>query len=359
MRPLPKLEGMTEQVLWGLYENMLRLRRIEERLMVEYRVANEMKCPVHFIIGQEAVSSALKMLLRPQDHMFAHHRSHGYYFAKGAPLKELVAELFGKSTGANGGLAGSQEISHPPSRFHSGAILTGASSIAAGVATAIQMSGTSDIAVAGFGEAATEEGAFWEAVTYAAAKKLPLVYVCENNLYSMYSLQLERQARDNIAERVSTFGMHSEAHFGNDVTLAYQTLQRAFERARVGGGPVFLEFYTYRWTAHVGPESDDFVDYRMKGAADFWKSHCPVHLMETAMEKSGCLKPGKKKVFLDEVDREIDEALAYAKSSPFPAPDSYLAKNMSAEPPLAADLLPEGSLESFDGYQPDAILAPY
>lgn len=309
---------MTEQVLWGLYENMLRLRRIEERLMVEYRVANEMKCPVHFIIGQEAVSSALKMLLRPQDHMFAHHRSHGYYFAKGAPLKELVAELFGKSTGANGGLAGSQEISHPPSRFHSGAILTGASSIAAGVATAIQMSGTSDIAVAGFGEAATEEGAFWEAVTYAAAKKLPLVYVCENNLYSMYSLQLERQARDNIAERVSTFGMHSEAHFGNDVALAYQTLQRAFERARIGGGPVFLEFYTYRWTAHVGPESDDFVDYRMKGAADFWKSHCPVHLMETAMEKSGCLKPEKKRSFWMRSIVKLTKLWLMQNQAPFP-----------------------------------------
>src|SRR5258706_1576142 len=156
--------GIPVDVLLALYRQMLRLRRIEESLLQEYHPADEMRCPIHFCIGQESVPAALSLLMEPEDYLFSHHRSHGYYFAKGAPLGELFAEIYGKDTGANGGHAGSQDISHHESRFYSGAILSGAVSIAVGAAYGLQLKNTRQIAISGFGEGATDEGAFWEAM---------------------------------------------------------------------------------------------------------------------------------------------------------------------------------------------------
>src|SRR5207245_876061 len=156
-----------------------RLRLCEEALAREYHPADEMRCPVHFCVGQEAVPAALSLLLAPADYLFSHHRSHGYYLAKNAPMEALFAELYGKIAGANGGVAGSQDISYPERNFYSGAILSGATAISTGAALAFQYKKTNQVAVAGFGEAATDEGIFWETVNYAAVAKLPIVFVCE------------------------------------------------------------------------------------------------------------------------------------------------------------------------------------
>ena len=357
--PATGTQSLSPEILKSLYRSMVRLRRFEERLMKEYRVAEEMKCPIHFVIGQEAVSSALSLLIKREDHLFSHHRSHGYYIAKGAPLRDLVAELFGRATGANGGLAGSQEISHPAFNFHSGAILTGASSIATGVALASQLDQKQTIAFAGFGEAATEEGVFWEAINFAAARKLPLIYICENNLYSMFSLQNERQALDNIHERVASFGMKSEVCFGNDAPLAYRTLERAIDRAKKGEGPTFIEFYTYRLNAHVGPESDDYLGYRKPGAAEFWQKHCSLNALKEVLVKEAIWCDQWNETLLKEIDLEIQEAIDFARGSDWPIPDSYRQKNYCSETPEADRLLQEAPREAFDSYQKDAILAPY
>jgi TPP-dependent pyruvate/acetoin dehydrogenase alpha subunit len=210
----------------SLLRQMLRLRRIEEALVAEYHPADEMRCPVHFCIGQESAPAALSLLIRPDDYVFSHHRSHGYYFARQAPMEELFAEIYGKSTGASGGRAGSQDISHSDSHFYSGAILAGAVSIAAGAAFGLMTKGTDAVAVSGFGEAATDEGAFWEVLNYAGYKKLPLLLVCENNRYSTYSDQLKRHASDNISERARAFGVRATQVFGNDVAEMYRPRPR-------------------------------------------------------------------------------------------------------------------------------------
>src|ERR1051326_3762472 len=329
-----KLDGIEPAVSLMLYRNMVRLRRCEESLMREYRVAEEMKCPVHFTLGQEAVPAALASCLGPHDYLFSHHRCHGYFLAKGAPMRALFAELFGRETGANGGLAGSQEISHPPSNFHSGAILSGALSIAAGSALAFQLKRTPQIAVAGFGEAATEEGIFWEAINYASVRKLPLVYVCENNRYSMYSHQLKRQPADDIHSRVAAFGVRTYSVFGNDTVAAYRALQEATHFAREGKGPCFLEFYTYRWNAHVGPESDDHSNYRPVSELEFWKANCPIGLLEKELSTKGQLTPPRKQTIIEEVDREIADAFQFARSSPFPRATDLGPLNRSPGSPL-------------------------
>src|SRR6266567_1247521 len=200
------LAGVAPETLRSLYRQMLRLRRTEEALLNEYHPADEMRCPIHFCVGQEAVPAALSLVVELEDYLFSHHRSHGYYFAKSSPLRELFAEIYGKETGANSGQAGSQDISHQGSRFYSGAILAGAISIAVGAAHGLQFKKSRQISIAGFGEGATDEGAFWEAINYAGVRKLPVLFICENNRYATYSDQLKRQNSDNICERVIPFG---------------------------------------------------------------------------------------------------------------------------------------------------------
>jgi TPP-dependent pyruvate/acetoin dehydrogenase alpha subunit len=335
----------------GLYRFMLRLRLCEEALAREYHPADEMRCPVHFCVGQEAVPAALSALLRGDDYLYCHHRSHGYYLAKNAPMDALFAELYGKSTGANGGLAGSQDISYPANRFYSGAILAGATAIAAGTALALQMGRTPLVSVAGFGESATDEGIFWETVNYAALARLPIVFVCENNNYSVFSPQLKRTLLDNISERVRSFGMASTAIFGNDAMQVYRTLKDAVGRARRGEGPTLVEAYTYRWSGHYGPASDDLVGYRAAEDLEAWKRNCPIALLRQAMEAAGLLTDAETSTLTKKYEEEIAAAFRFAKSSPFPAAPDWHPLNFATATPEADRLLADVEVGEFDAHQ--------
>ena len=346
-----RIDDAELEVAVRLYRFMLRLRMCEEALAREYHPADEMRCPVHFCVGQEAVPAALSVLLRDSDHLFSHHRSHGYYLAKAAPMDAMFAELYGKQTGANGGLAGSQDISYPSKRFYSGAILAGATAIAVGAALGLRQNESSDVAVAGFGESATDEGVFWESVNYAALSKLPVVFVCENNNYSVFSPQLKRQARDNLSERVEKFGMKSKAIFGNDVIQVHRALSEAIERARRGDGPSFVEAYTYRWSGHYGPESDDLVGYRDPSEISAWKLNCPIALLETELMARGLIRPDEREILANGIRAEIDESFRYAKSSPFPDVADWASLNLSPESPMADRLLAELEIADFDANQ--------
>jgi pyruvate dehydrogenase E1 component alpha subunit len=345
------LKGLGRESATALYKFMLRLRRCEEALAAEYHPADEMRCPVHFCIGQEAVPAALSVVLREDDYLFSHHRSHGYYLAKGAPMSALFAELYGKSTGANGGRAGSQDISYPQRNFHSGAILAGAIGVATGAALAIQLSKGKQVAVAGFGESACDEGVFWETIAYAALRKLPVVYVCENNNYSVFSPQLKRQVADNLSERVSTFGVRSVPLFGNDVVQVRDVIEEAVKAARAGKGPTFIEAYTYRWSGHYGPASDDLVGYRPQQDLDAWKENCPLALLENALTGQKWLSASDKRAMLDAVDREIVESFRFAKESPFPSDSDWAPMNLSPVSPLADRLLADIDTHRFDENQ--------
>lgn len=335
----------------ALHGFMLRLRLCEEALAREYHPADEMRCPVHFCVGQEAVPAALSLILRDEDYLFSHHRSHGYYLAKKAPMDALFAELYGKSTGANGGLAGSQDISFPASNFYSGAILAGATAISAGAALGFQLKGTRQLAVAGFGESATDEGIFWEAVNYAALAKLPVVFVCENNNYSVFSPQTKRQAKDNLSERVAAFGMRSTALFGNDAMEVHRVLSREIERARAGEGPAFVEAYTYRWSGHYGPESDDLVGYRDASEVQAWKSNCPIALLEEAMQAANLWDAAAREKIVAQVQAEVDASFRFAKSSPFPEVPDWASLNSNPDSPMADKFLAEVELAEFDAQQ--------
>jgi len=346
-----RIDKGEEKVARSLHAFMLRLRMCEEALAREYHPADEMRCPVHFCVGQEAVPAALSLALRDEDYLYCHHRSHGYYLAKHAPMNALFAELYGKATGANGGLAGSQDISYPAHRFYSGAVLAGAAAISAGSALAAKLQGHRQVVVSGFGEAATDEGIFWETVNYAALAKLPVVLVCENNKYSVFSPQLARSVQDNISERVAAFGLPVATIFGNDAMLANRTLAAAFERARNGGGPSFIEAYTYRWSGHYGPAPDDPVGYREPGELDAWKRNCPIDLLEREMRSKGLLDDAAKRSLVAGIEAEIAEAFRFARTSPFPAKPDWSDLNWSKATPEADRLLAEVDLAEFDAHQ--------
>jgi len=345
------LERVDKATAVALFRFMLRLRRCEEALAAEYHPADEMRCPVHFCIGQEAVPAALSVVLRDEDYLFSHHRSHGYYLAKGAPMAAMFAELYGKSTGANGGRAGSQDISYPLRNFHSGAILAGAIALATGAALASQLAKDKRVALAGFGESACDEGIFWETISYAALRKLPVVYICENNNYSVFSPQLKRQVADNLSERVSTFGVRSVPIFGNDVVGVRAAIAEAVDAARSCKGPTFIEAYTYRWSGHYGPASDDLVGYRPQADLDAWKDNCPIALLEEAMRKRNWFTDAEKRAILETIDREIAESFRFAKESPFPDDTNWAPMNLSTDSPLADRLLVEIDVHRFDENQ--------
>jgi pyruvate dehydrogenase E1 component alpha subunit len=346
-----RLEDGEAQIAKQLYRFMLRLRMCEEALASEYHPADEMRCPVHFCVGQEAAPAALSLLMREEDYLYCHHRSHGYFLAKGAPMEALFAELYGKSTGANAGLAGSQDISYAQRRFYSGAILAGATAIAAGTALALQMARSGLVSVAGFGESATDEGIFWETINYAALAKLPIVFVCENNNYSVFSPQLKRSPIDNISERVASFGVAAKPIFGNDAMLVHRTIRDAVERARAGEGPTFVEAYTYRWSGHYGPASDDLVGYRPAEDLEAWKLNCPIELLRQALREHGWLSEADDQAWTKENEREISSCFAFAKSSPFPTAPDWKSLNLSSATPRADKLLADLDVAEFDASQ--------
>jgi TPP-dependent pyruvate/acetoin dehydrogenase alpha subunit len=353
------LEDMEPGVARTLYRQMLRLRRTEEALMAEYHPAEEMRCPIHFCIGQESIPASLSALIGADDYVFSHHRSHGYFFAKGSPLRELFAEIYGRQTGADGGLAGSQDISHSATHFYSGAILAGAVSIAVGAAFGFKYRKTPQIAVSGFGEGATDEGAFWEAMNYSGKERLPVLFIVENNRYATFSDQLKRQASDNIVERVRTFGVRACKIFGNDAPLAYRTLKAEISRVRAGDGPALVEAYTYRWNSHVGPEDDGANNYRAAGEMAFWRDNCPIVLLGEKLREARLLDDAAHAAMESEIAAEIALNFRFAKEGPFPTDTNWHRMNYRDASPVADRLLGTAEGGLFDQNQAEAKLGPY
>ena len=214
-------------------------------------------------------------------------------------MKKLFAELYGKVDGANGGIAGSQDISYPQNNFYSGAILAGSISIAVGAALANNLENNNKIVFACFGESATDEGIFWEAVNYSILEKLPIIFICENNNYSVFSPQSKRQSGVSISYKVNSFGMNCYQIFGNDVSLAYLSIKDSIKK--INKGPSFVEAFTSRWSGHYGPESDDHVNYRDKLDLDYYKKNCPIKILENYIDINDNYKLKLEKIINNEI----------------------------------------------------------
>jgi pyruvate dehydrogenase E1 component alpha subunit len=314
------MTGLTPGLALSLYRRMTRIRLVEEALADEYP-QQEMKCPVHLYIGQEAVAAGVSECLGPDDWVISTHRGHGHYLAKMGALRPFFAELYGREGGSSRGKGGSMHLLDIEEGYlGSSAIVGGNIPMVAGLALAFQYRGEKRVATAYFGDGAAEEGALYETMNFAALKKLPMLFVCENNHFSVLTRFEERQPLDNIFERARAFGLPAERVDGNDAFAVYAAANRACASIREGGGPYFLEATTYRWRTHCGPQWDQPSPARPAEELDEWKRKCPLERLEASLRESGL--GGKIEEIRRNAMAEIEDAFAFAKSSPMPAEKS-------------------------------------
>jgi len=303
----------------SLYYEMLRIRMVEETIAEVYP-EQEMRCPVHLCSGQEAVAVGVCANLKKEDYVLSNHRSHGHYLAKGGDLRAMMAEIYGKATGCSGGKGGSMHLVDLTVNYlGSTPIVGGIIPVATGVAFGALMKAEDKIAVVFMGDAAAEEGVFSESLNFAALKKIPIVYVCENNFYSVYSPLHVRQSgdRENIAI-AKAYGIHAEKGYGNDVEEVSRIAKRAIEHTRSGRGPSFIEFETYRFREHCGPFYDNKLGYRTEEEFESWRQRCPLDNYEATLLKKKVLNKKEIDEFKNKIKKEIEDAFSFAKESPFP-----------------------------------------
>ena len=303
----------------AFYHTMLRIRMVEEKI-AELYPKQEMKCPCHLYIGQEAVAAGVCANLNREDYLFGTYRGHGLYLAKGGNLKALFAELYGKETGVTKGRGGSMQLIAPEVGFLcASAIVGGTIPMAVGAALAATFHRRGQVSCVVFGDGATEEGVFHESLNFASLKRLPVVFVCENNFYATYSHQSARQCADNIYERAQPYQMPGIRIDGNNVLAVYETMGQAVVRARGGEGPTLIEFRTYRWLEHVGPYQDTHLGYRSEEEVKEWMERCPIKALENRLLEEKVLSLQKIQQWRAGLEKEIEEAVTFAKESPFPS----------------------------------------
>ena len=317
--------GISKDQLIALLRGMVRIRCLEETLADRYK-EQEMQTPTHFSIGQEATAVGVCAALQQQDVVYSGHRCHAHYLAKGGPLLGLVGELYGKEIGCAKGRGGSVHLNDARSGvIASSAILGQTIAVAVGSAWAFSLDRSRRIAVTFFGDGAVEEGIFHESLNFAAVRKVPVLFVCENNLYSTHSpLSVRQPAGIQIFERARSYTIPSEQVDGNDVTSVFQAAGKGVEWCRSGKGPYFLECLTYRWREHVGPLWDYDVGYRTKAEVEQWMERCPIKRLSEQLLTQGLCTQGEIHHLRQEIQQEVDQAVAIAKKSPFPPVERLL-----------------------------------
>lgn len=300
-----------------LYRNMLRIRRVEEAIAQRYTAQN-MRCPVHLSIGQEGAAVGVCLALQTTDGVFSNHRAHAHYLAKGGDLVAMLAEIYGLQNGCCHGVGGSMHMIDLAAGFLGAVPIVGATvPLAVGAAWAAKLRGENTVVAVFFGDGTFEEGVVHESINFALLHQLPILFVCENNLYACYTRLNERQPDRPIHEVAAAYGCESVQVAGNDVQAVFAAAQQAVSHLRSGGRPVFLECSTYRWREHCGSEFDDHLGYRPEGELAEWMAHCPVHHLAEILRQTD---DGAQFVAMAEqaITAEIEAAFAQALASPLP-----------------------------------------
>ena len=318
--------GIPTDTLRSMYVTMVRLRKFEERVGELVTPPKEIITPCHLYIGQEAVATGVCSALRKDDYVFSTHRSHGHYLAKGGNMKTLMAELFGKKTGCSKGKGGSMHIaSSAMGLLGSSAIVGGTIPIAVGTALALSMQGKDAVSVAFFGDGAVQEGVFYESLNFASLKKLPVIFVCENNLYCTHLSVADCLADPDICKKSEVFAMPGIKVDGNDVIEVLNTAKSVVENARSGKGPALMECMTYRWRGHVGPYDDLDKGLRSKEELDCWMRRDPIRILESYLSKHDIMSERERDEIHRSVLEEVEESVRFARESPYPDENDLLS----------------------------------
>ncbi len=310
-----------KELLLEMYRRMQRIRQFETRLK-DLTVRSEIPGFIHLSIGEEASAVGICAALRPTDRITSTHRGHGHLIAKGGELKRMLAEIFGKRTGYCKGKGGSMHIvDYSLGILGANGIVGGGIPIATGSALAARVTQRDDVTACFFGDGAANEGTFHESLNLAGILKLPVIYVCENNGYQVFTSMESVTAGKTIAGRAQAYGIPGFVVDGNDVLEVYRHAAQAVMRARAGEGPTLLECRTYRWEGHVvGENAFGGRPYRSEEELNSWKARCPLLQFEKRMLESGRVSREEMDSIIAQTQTELEAAVEFARSSPLPDP---------------------------------------
>ena len=310
-----------------LREALGRMQRIRtaEEFIGEMVTEGKIRCPCHLAIGQEAPAIGVALQLRPTDRVFGAHRSHAHYLALGGSLHGLMAEVQGKDTGASRGMGGSMHLIDLAHGLMGTVPIVGATiPMAVGAGLAAKMDGRGDVAVSFFGDGATEEGGFHEAMNLAAIMGLPVLFACENNLFSSHLHIDLRQPADSVSRYADAHRMPWTRVDGNDVVAVAEAAAEAVDAMRAGGGPRFLELATYRWRGHVGPREDEDVGVKRKDDLGRWKGRDPIRRLADALSAAGELDARGWAEERRRIRSEVEAAWEQASRDSYPPAEALL-----------------------------------
>jgi acetoin:2,6-dichlorophenolindophenol oxidoreductase subunit alpha len=311
-----------------IYETMVRMRKFEEATLSLYK-DGLVTGSLHPYIGEEAIAATAAALMRADDMLTSTHRGLGHCIARGMELDLIMAELFGKATGAGGGKGGSMHLFDlSKGILGTNGIVAGGTSIAVGAAlTAKEIKNTDSVVFCFFGEGASNEGVTHESMNLAAVWKLPVIFVCENNLYQVFTSAEESCSIKTIADRAAGYGMPGTTVDGNDVFELEEVYAAAVQRGRAGEGPSLVECLTYRWEGHWPGDAYAYGGYRETGEVDEWKSKCPIVRLGRKLIKDNIINDDAGRGIHKKVEVEVEQSIEFAKQSPDPD-ESELLKNV-------------------------------
>lgn len=301
------------------YYEMKRIRLVEKAIADNYNnEIREMRTPIHLSDGQEAIAVGVCQQLNREDMIFSNHRSHGHYLAKGGSLKQLIAELFLKEEGCCHGRGGSMHLMDKTAGVSlSSAIVAGNVSIGTGAALANSIKGTENVSVVFLGDGASEEGSVYESICYAQLRKLPVVFICENNLYAIGTPLSKREPLEHIADKFSTI-IRTQMIDGNDIILIAGTAKEAIDIARRGEGPSFIECKTYRLREHHNVGNGVENGYRTQEEVNDWEKKSPIVRLEQLLFVKGFITEKEVKNIDNRIEKEIAEAFEFAQNGKLP-----------------------------------------
>ena len=306
----------TEDIL-KLYHVMKKIRMTEEKIASHYREDN-MHTPIHLYIGQEAIAAGVCLQLTDDDRVFSNHRNHGHYLAKGGDLKAMIAELHNKADGCSKGHGGSMHLVDNRVGFPiTSSIVAGGVPVGTGDALAARTLGEKRVNVVFMGDAATEEGVVYESLCFAVLKNLPVIYICENNWYSVGTPLTKREKEQLIAKKFEGI-LPTVTADGNDVFQVCETTKKAVERARTGGGPTFIELQTFRLRDHHDTRTGVEAGYQTQEEWNYWAEKCPIKKMENYLLENKYINEEGLKDLEESYRLELNEAFAYAQDCKLP-----------------------------------------
>lgn len=313
--------GLTPQQLRGALRTMHLIRCFEEKAEQLYALG-KVHGTMHLYIGEEATATGACLALRPDDFILSTHRGHGHCLAKGADVNLMMAEFMGKAVGYCRGRGGSMHIADVDGgNLGANGVVGGGIPTSVGVALGLMMQKTDKVLICFFGDGASNEGAFHEALNLASIWKLPVVYVCENNQYGLSMSVKRSMAIERVSQRAASYGMPGVTVDGNDLLAVYQTLRAAVQRARQGEGPTLVEALTYRWRGH---SKSDRQRYRTREEVKEWQEKDPIARLRTMLIEAGLFDAATLDALAAEVYAAIEQATAFAEAAAEPDPETIM-----------------------------------